>query len=173
LKGAATAAVDQVVSSTTTVSLPGTWSYNGCAIAATTDNMLTTLAANAGTASIETKVDEALAKVGIKAGVATFTFSEDGNFTFACGKVSLPGTWEVKESAVTLNFSKLINIKISGTVKATGTGCELMFDATKFLNLVQKIVTVLGKTSNSTIAALATSVSSISGLELGFKLSKK
>lgn len=172
LKSAATKAVDQIAA-TTEVSLPGTWKYNGCAINATSDNTLANIASAAGAGTVESKVDEALTKVGIKNGVATFTFGEDGNFTFACGKISLPGTYTVENGAVTMNFSKLINIKLAGTVKNTTSGCEILFDATKFLELVKKICSTLGgSSSNTVIAAAQSAISGISGLQLGFKLSK-
>lgn len=173
LKSAASAAADKIVS-TTEVSLPGTWTYNGCAINATSDNTLANIAAAAGTGTVESKVDEALSKVGIKSGVATFKFTEDSNFTFSCGKISLPGTYTVAEGgAITMNFSKLINIKLTGTVKNTTSGCEILFDATKFLELVKKICSVLGGTSsNAVIAAAQSAISGVTGLQLGFKLSK-
>ena len=69
----ATEKVGDVVTGTTAVSsafdIKGTWQYQGVAVGASSDNVLTSLAASAGTGTIEKKCDELLAKAGIKAGL--------------------------------------------------------------------------------------------------------
>ena len=121
-------------SSATNFDIKGTWNYQGVAIGAGSDNVLTSIAASAGTGTIEKKCDELLAKVGIKAGAAKFTFKEDGSFTLNAGKINLPGTWTKEGSKITLNFAKLFTFKLVGTIKTTANGCELLFDSGKFVD---------------------------------------
>ena len=52
----------------TTVSLTGSWTYNGVATAISSDNTLVTLASSAYKTKLETKLNGYLAKVGIKQG---------------------------------------------------------------------------------------------------------
>lgn len=171
----ATEQVGDIVAGTTssTFDIKGTWKYQGVAVGTSSDNVLGTLAANAGTSAIESKCDNVLAKVGIKAGAATLTFAEDGSFTLVSGKISIPGTWTKEDTKLTINIAKLFTLKLVGTVKATSNGCEILFDSQKFLTFVQKVVEVVSKVSNSaSVTALKSAVANVKDLQLGFKLSK-
>ena len=160
-------------SSATHFDIKGTWNYQGVAIGAGSDNVLTSIAASAGTGTIEKKCDELLAKVGIKAGAAKFTFKEDGSFTLNAGKINLPGTWTKEGSKITLNFAKLFTFKLVGTIKTTATGCELLFDSGKFVDFIKKVLEVVNKVANnSTISAVQSALANVNDLKLGFKLSK-
>ncbi len=160
-------------SSATNFDIKGTWNYQGVAIGAGSDNVLTSIAASAGTGTIEKKCDELLAKVGIKAGAAKFTFKEDGSFTLNAGKINLPGTWTKEGSKITLNFAKLFTFKLVGTIKTTATGCELLFDSGKFVDFIKKVLEVVNKVANnSTISAVQSALANVNDLKLGFKLSK-
>lgn len=160
-------------SSATNFDIKGTWNYQGVAIGAGSDNVLTSIAASAGTGTIEKKCDELLAKVGIKAGAAKFTFKEDGSFTLNAGKINLPGTWTKEGSKITLNFAKLFTFKLVGTIKTTASGCELLFDSGKFVDFIKKVLEVVNKVANnSTISAVQSALANVNDLKLGFKLSK-
>ena len=160
-------------SSATNFDIKGTWNYQGVAIGAGSDNVLTSIAASAGTGTIEKKCDELLAKVGIKAGAAKFTFKEDGSFTLNAGKINLPGTWTKEGSKITLNFAKLFTFKLVGTIKTTANGCELLFDSGKFVDFIKKVLEVVNKVANnSTISAVQSALANVNDLKLGFKLSK-
>ncbi len=172
----ATEKVGDVITGTSSASnfdIKGTWNYQGVAIGAGSDNVLTSIAASAGTGTIEKKCDELLAKVGIKAGAAKFTFKEDGSFTLNAGKINLPGTWTKEGSKITLNFAKLFTFKLVGTIKTTATGCELLFDSGKFVDFIKKVLEVVNKVANnSTISAVQSALANVNDLKLGFKLSK-
>jgi uncharacterized protein YkvS len=160
-------------SSATNFDIKGTWNYQGVAIGAGSDNVLTSLAASAGTGTIEKKCDELLAKVGIKAGAAKLSFKEDGSFTLNAGKINLPGTWTKEGNKITINFAKLFTFKLVGTIKTTSTGCELLFDSGKFVDFVKKVLEVVNKVANnSTLSAVQTALANVNDLKLGFKLSK-
>lgn len=160
-------------SSATTFDIKGTWKYQGVAVAASSDNVLTSLAASAGTGTIEKKCDELLAKAGIKPGAASLSFKEDGSFTLNAGKINLPGTWTKEGDKITINFAKLFTFKLVGTIKTNSTGCELLFDADKFVNFIQKVLEVVNKVvNNSTLAAVQSALANVNGVQLGFKLAK-
>lgn len=172
----ATEKVGDVISGTSSAAnfdIKGTWKYQGVAVAASSDNVLTSLAASAGTGSVEKKCDDILAKAGIKAGSATFSFNNDGSFTLNAGKLNIPGTWTKEGDKVTINFAKLFTLKLVGTVKTTGSGCEILFEADKFLGFIQKVLGAVSKVSdNSTLAIVQGTLSNVNGAKLGFKLSK-
>ena len=162
-KGTATAAFD----------IKGTWKYQGVAIGAGSDNVLGNLAASASTGTIEKKADELLAKAGIKPGMATLNFNEDGSFTLLAGKVNLPGTWTKEGNKITINFAKIFTFKLVGTIKTTSDGCELLFDSGKFLDFTKKVLDAVNKAiNNSTLSTVQAAIANVDDLKLGFKLTR-
>lgn len=162
-KGTATSAFD----------IKGSWTYQGVAISAGSDNILANLASSAGSGKIEEKVDNLLSKAGIKAGAATLNFKDDGSFTLLAGKINLPGTWTKEGDKITINLAKLFNLKLVGTIKTTSTGCELLFESGKFLEFTKKVLEVVNKAvNNSTLNTVQSALSNVNDLKLGFKLSK-
>ena len=157
------------------VDLTGTWTYKGVATDLSSSETVANIAAKASASSLEAKADDALAKVGIKAGAAQFKFGNDYKFTIttSTGK-TINGTWSQKDNGVTLKFGKLYNfLQMDGVVKGTASGCEIVFESSKYLTFVQKVMAVIGQiTGNSTISALTSLASSVDGLKLGFKLAK-
>lgn len=173
----ATEKVGDVVTGSTAVSsafdIKGTWKYQGVAVGASSDNVLTSLAASAGTGTIEKKCDELLAKAGIKAGAATLSFNSDGSFTLNAGKINIPGTWTKEGTKLTINFAKLFTFKLVGTVKTTTSGCNILFEADKFVQFVQKVLEAVNKVANNaTLTSIQQTLASVKGVQLGFKLAK-
>ena len=164
-----------VISQNVNVSLPGTWTYSGIASAIETENTLTTLAASAYKENLETKLDGYLKKVGIVPGVATITFNNDNTFAIVSGaKTIASGTYTYDNKAIVMKFGKLYNyLTMEGTVTASTSGAQLLFDANKFLEFAKKAVKVVGaKSSNSTVNTIAGLTEKVSGLKLGFDLKK-
>lgn len=164
-----------VISQAVTVSLPGTWTYNGIASAIQTDNTLTTLAASTYKEKLETKLDGYLKKIGIVPGVATITYNTDNTFTIAAGaKTIASGTYTYEDKVLNMKFGKVYNfLSMTGTVTATTNGSQVLFDAAKFLEFAKKAVKVVGaKSSNSTINTVANLADQVSGLKLGFDMKK-
>lgn len=173
----ATEKVGDVITGTSVASsafdIKGSWKYQGVAIGASSDNVLASLAASTSTSSIEKKCDELLAKAGIKPGAATLKFNDDGSFTLNAGKINLPGTWTKEGSKLTINFAKLFTFKLVGTIKTTSDGCQLLFDADKFLSFIQKVLDAVNKVANSsTLTYVQQAIANVNGLKLGFKLAK-
>lgn len=173
----ATEKVGDVVAGSSAVSsafdIKGNWKYQGVAIGATSDNVLTSVAATAGTGTIEKQCDQLLAKAGIKPGAATLSFNEDGSFLLQSGKLAIPGTWTKEGTKLTINFAKIFTLKLVGTVKQTTNGCNILFDADKFLNFIQKVLESVNKVANNaTLTSLQNTLANVKGLQLGFKLAK-
>ena len=158
------------------VSLRGTYYYGGSAVnmSSSEGGILTELAGTAITSGAEKKVDAILAKFGIKEGVTTFTFNEDDTFTCTVMGVPLSGNYKVGEGekTVTLTFGRVLKyLSMTGTLKSTTGGFEILFPANKMLTFLKKVASVAGKKSSeiSTINSLA---SGYDNFKLGFKLLK-
>lgn len=172
----ATEKVGDVITGTSSAAsfdIKGSWKYQGVAISASSENVLTSLATSAGAGTIEKKCDDLLAKAGIKAGAATLNFKEDGSFTLNAGKINLPGTWTKEGSKLTINFAKLFTFKLVGTIKTNANGCQILFDADKFVGFISKVLEVVNKVANnSTLASVQQMLANADGVQLGFKLAK-
>ena len=71
-----------------------------------------------------------------------------------------------------MKFGKVYNyLSMTGTLSATLSGCQILFDADKFISFLGKTAKILKKKKASTngIGAVAAQVN---GLKLGFDLKK-
>ena len=178
LKGSATQNVAEALLGAVTgqqnVDITGTWIYQGVAVDLVSENLFGTVASKAAMGTVETKLDESLAKVGIKPGVATLTFDKDYKFYFKVGKVSVPGTWTQEDDKITIKFGKALTfLQLDGIIKGSMTGCDVLFEADKFLSFAEKVISIYGNISgNSLVGNLGTVIGNAKGLDAGFKLSK-
>ena len=159
------------------VSLDGTYTYNGVAVSATSSEggILTNIAGSAVTTGIEQKIDEKLAKWGIKPGMMTITFnSADNSFIWNIGKLSLPGTYKIGdgEKTVTLTFGKTMQFfSMTGTLESGLTEAKMLFTANKTANFIKKVVKQLGQ-SSSEVSSIAKLAEGYDNYKIGFKLVK-
>ena len=164
-----------VISQNVNVSLPGTWTYAGVASAIETENTLTTLAAGAYKEKLESKMDGYLKKVGIVPGVATISFNSDNTFTIASStKTVASGTYTYENKVLKMKFGKVYNyLSMTGTVTASTSGAQVLFEAGKFLEFAKKAIKVVGAgKDNSTLSTIAGLSDQVTGLKLGFDMKK-
>ena len=156
-----------------TVDLTGTWTYGGVGAAVKSDNILSTVAGNAAISTIESKADNILAKAGVSAGAATFTFNQDGTFTFKAGRLpAISGTYTQNGNAVTMKFGKALSLlQLDGTVSATANGCKILFNGEKFMSFAQKVIEYAKKiTTSYGVATIGNILSTAKSVDAGFKL---
>ena len=84
-KAANNSTVSDIVEKVTGVNLSkgdikGTWTYTGSAVKLESEDILKTAAAGVAATQVEKKLDEYLAKAGLKTGTFSFTFNEDNTF---------------------------------------------------------------------------------------------
>jgi hypothetical protein len=172
--------ISTITGTTTTVSLPGTWNYSGVAVSFESENALSKVAAAALAKSVQTKVDNYLQKVGIKAGEMTYTFNSDGTFS-AVVKTSLKtfnlnGNYTTKDSGktITLKYGKTLQyLSMTGTLTGTTKGCAMLFKADSFLTFLKRLGSIMGNTSAASAASgISALASSYDGMKIGFEFSK-
>ncbi|MBR6183660.1 protein of unknown function [Bacteroidales bacterium WCE2004] len=168
-------AIGNVLSSVvgSSVDLTGDWTYGGVGAAVKSDNILSTVAGNAAISTIESKADGILAKAGISAGAATFSFNQDGTFSFKAGRLpAIKGTYVQDGSKVSLKFGKVLSfLSLDGTVSATTDGCKVLFNGEKFMSFAQKLVEYAKKISTSQgVATVGNLLSTAKSVDAGFKL---
>ena len=154
--------IEKVVNAVTgnqTIDMTGTWTYSGSAIEFESDNLLQKAGGAAAAAVAEKKLDEQLAKVGIKDGQVSFTFNADSTFTSTVGKRTM--------TVVHLRYFKLLNM--NAKVNCTSTNMDLLFNSDKLLKL---IAFISSKSSSTTLKTISSLADSYDGMMLGFALKK-
>lgn len=164
--------IEKVVNAVTgnqTIDMTGTWTYSGSAIEFESDNLLQKAGGAAAAAVAEKKLDEQLAKVGIKDGQVSFTFNADSTFTSTVGKRSMTGTYsyDATDKVVHLRYFKLLNM--NAKVNCTSTNMDLLFNSDKLLKL---IAFISSKSSSTTLKTISSLADSYDGMMLGFALKK-
>lgn len=164
--------IEKVVNAVTgnqTIDMTGTWTYSGSAIEFESDNLLQKAGGAAAAAVAEKKLDEQLAKVGIKDGQVSFTFNTDSTFTSTVGKRTMTGTYsyDATDKVVHLRYFKLLNM--NAKVNCTSTNMDLLFNSDKLLKL---IAFISSKSSSTTLKTISSLADSYDGMMLGFALKK-
>lgn len=160
---------------TTAVALPGTWTYTGPAVALGGDDVLTNVAGTAASSTVESKVAGYLEKYGLTPGNFTITFNEDLTFSCTLKKVPITGTWKTLNdgNSVQLQFGKALKyLSLTGALKSTSNGCEVLFEGKKFLDFAKKALTYVSK-ADSTLGTVSSLAGNFSSMKIGCKLTKK
>ena len=151
--------------------LVGTWDYVSPAISFKGDNALSNIGGAAASTAVENKLSTYYNKAGLQN--SKLTVNSDHTFTWKLGVANLSGTIEKSgTSDLVFNFSAFgkINIgKINCMATKSGSNVNLTFDASKLLNLAQKISSV---SSNSSFQAVNSLLSNYEDMYIGFKMKK-
>lgn len=151
-------------------SIVGTWVYAEPAIVLKSDNILSNVAAKVAAGKIEDKLAGVLSKYGIKEGMLSITFNEDGTFTENIGKKTIKGKWTVKDSKLNLTFGTLKPKTIPITTQLEGNQLLFVTDASKLLDFVKNISS---KSSNSNIKTITKLMDNVTGMQAGLTMKKK
>lgn len=162
--------VEAVTGQTSTkVDLTGTWSYESSAVEFKSENLLMKAGGMAAATMAESKLNEQLGKVGIRAGQMSFTFNADSTFVSKVGGRTMKGTYSYDSSTkrVQLKFLKLLNMYAK--VNYRPGSMELLFNSDKLL----KLMTFIGSNTNNTaIRSVSSLAKNYDGMMLGFGMKK-
>lgn len=161
-------------STTTEQSIVGEWGYTQPALALKSDNVLAQAGSSLMSGTIEKKLATYYEKVGLKAGSAAISLTEDKQFTLTMGKRTLQGTYEFDDAtkALTLNFTTKTSVKIGkikGEAQLSGGDLKLLFAADKMLKIIKGLSAV---SNNSSIAAISQVADQYDGMSLGMTFAK-
>lgn len=154
--------------------IEGTWEFSGSAVKFTGDNMLMNAASELAVGKVEAQLDEYLQMAGIKDGLFSYVFNEDGSFSTSFKQTKFPGeyTYSKEEKTLELDYGK--NEKLKGIVLKTNVSVganslQLLFNADKLLDFISKITSSVG---DSKFGALASLLGNYDGMQIGFELSR-
>ncbi|MCH5221747.1 MAG: DUF4923 family protein [Muribaculaceae bacterium] len=152
--------------------LVGSWEYTSPAVSFQSDNALKKIGGAGAATALENKLEPYYKQLGFTK--TSLVVEKDHSFVLKMGVLTLKGVVE-KDASGMLEFSFSAFGKVSlGKVKANatkaGSTLNLTFDATKMIQLLTKVSSVL---NNSTLNTLASLLNSYDGVYMGFKLKKK
>ena len=152
------------------VEIPGTWSYVKAAVEFESANALTAAGGTVAAETVEAKIEPMLAKIGIKEGLFSFTFGEDGTFSTKLAGKEVKGKWAYDKEAESVSLSiKEGGKAISTRMVVNEQNINILFKADALLELLK---TISSKSSNATIAAIGAVVKSYDGMNIGFECKK-
>lgn len=153
------------------VDIPGTWTYVKAAVEFESANALTAAGGTVAAETVEAKIEPYLAKIGIKEGLFSFTFGEDGTFSTKLGSKEVKGRWAYNKEAETVSLSLKDGGKSFTTRMVVNVdNINILFKADSLLELLKSIS---NSSSNTTIAAIGAVVKSYDGMNIGFECKKK
>lgn len=176
--GNAIGAISNVIYSftgnTQAVDITGTWKYTGSAIALSSDNVLANVAGTAASTTAQNKVDSYLQMIGLTPGSMTFTFNEDLTFVIYVRNVPISGTWKTLDDGnnIQLQFGKTLKyFSITGAMKKTATGCQILFEGSKYLKFIKTLLNFASSQSTA-IGAVSGLAGNYSGMKIGWSLAR-
>jgi hypothetical protein len=176
-KAANSSTVSDIVEKATGVDISkgdikGTWNYTGTAVKFESSDLAKSAAAGVAATQVEKKMDEYLAKAGLKSGTFSFTFNEDNTFSTTVKGKSFGGTYTLSEDGKTLNLKygkTLQSTGITATASINASTFELLFKADKLLDLIGKLTAA---TENTTLKTIGTLAGQYEGMKIGLELQK-
>lgn len=157
-------------SSNITVSdMEGEWTATGPAVCFQGEGFLQKAGGVAAASAIETKLQPYYDKYGLNN--ATMSIKSDGTFTLNCKAIKLNGTITPATGAESgvFNFNFTIgNMKLASVttyVQKTSSSMDVMFDATKLMNLLSAVAKYSGISTLQTVTSI---LDSYDGLCVGF-----
>lgn len=175
LKGAATSLLSQT--GITTSSITGKWTYTTPGVKMSTKSeegtpSLTSMLKNAGGSAassvVESKLGEYLTKIGIKEGLISMEFNEDGTFVMPVKGKNVNGKYTYDESTKALKLT-IVGLNINGTAEVTASTLKMLFSVEKFTSLISTLAT---SCSSSSLATIASFLKQYEDIEAGLAFKK-
>lgn len=151
--------------------LEGHWRYTSPAVSFKSDNALQNIGGAAAATALEGELEPHYRRLGFNR--TSLEVDADHNFTLKLGLVQLKGKVEKDENdRLVFNFSAFgrVNLgKVTANATKAGNTLNLTFDATRLINILNKVA---GAVNNTALSTLSTLLNSYDGLYMGFKLKK-
>lgn len=152
--------------------LEGTWSYVSPAVSFQSDNALQNIGGAAAATALESELEPHYRRLGFNR--TSLVVDADHNFTLKLGLVQLKGKVEKDEADhLVFNFNAFGRVNLGkATANATKAGdtLNLTFDASRLINILNKVA---GAVNNTALSSLSTLLNSYDGVYMGFKLNKR
>lgn len=158
---------DTALGKLTPQKLSGTWGYMSTKCIFKSDNVVKKVGSEVMAAPLEKKLNDILAKVGMKEGSYSLTFNEDGTFRSELSGHPLSGKYELDEANKTVTLLYLGGLlKTTMEVSLVNRRLSLVYEADKLLLLLETISSKSGARLTKGAGAL---LGSYDGMKLGLE----
>lgn len=164
--------------------LEGTWSYDGVACVLESEDALSNIGGAVVTETIETKLNEKLATVGISQGNCSFTFVNDGTCIINVNGHDLKGKYELDAEEKVIVFTFVYDtLPLKTYVSYEVKNLNIVFKADRLLAFMKNVASYFSNAATGeqkgqlqsimqTIGAAGTLLQNYDGLMLGAKLTR-
>ena len=164
--------------------LEGTWSYDGVACVLESENALSNIGGSVVTGTLENKIDEKLAMIGVSKGNCSFTFAKDGTCVINVSGFNINGKYELDANEKVIVFTFMYDqLPIRTYVSYEIQSLNIVFKADRLLSFIKNVASKLSQGSNGgqngqlqaamqAVGAMGTLLQNYDGMMLGAKLSK-
>ena len=164
--------------------LEGTWNYEGVACILESENALSNIGGTVVTSTIESKLDEKLAKIGVTPGKCSFTFVGDGTCTINVNGRDLNGKYELNAEEKMIVFTFVYDkLPLKTYVSYEIQNLNIVFKADRLLAFIKNVASYfsngatgeqLGQLQSvmQTVGTIGSLLENYDGMMLGAKLSR-
>ena len=165
--------------------LEGTWDYEGVACVLESEEALSNIGGTLVTGTLETKIDEKLALIGVSKGNCSFTFAKDSTCIIRVGGYNLNGKYRLNVEDKVIDFTFMYDkLPLKTYVSYEIQSVDIVFKADRLLSFIKNVASYF---SNSGVAggqqgqlqaamqavgAMGTLLQNYDSMMLGAKLSK-
>lgn len=165
--------------------LEGTWDYEGVACVLESEEALSNIGGTLVTGTLEAKIDEKLALIGVSKGNCSFTFAKDSTCVIRVGGYNLNGKYRLNVEDKVIDFTFMYDkLPLKTYVSYEIQSVDIVFKADRLLSFIKNVASYFSnsgaaggqsgqlQTAMQAVGAMGTLLQNYDSMMLGAKLSK-
>lgn len=165
--------------------LEGTWDYEGVACVLESEEALSNIGGTLVTATLEEKLDEKLALIGVSKGNCSFTFSKDSTCVINVGGYNLNGKYRLNVEEKVIDFTFMYDkLPLKTYVSYEIQSIDIVFKADRLLSFIKNVASYISNNGAAggqqgqlqaaiqAVGAMGELLENYDSMMLGAKLSK-
>ena len=165
--------------------LEGTWDYEGVACVLESEEALSNIGGTLVTGTLETKIDEKLALIGVSKGNCSFTFAKDSTCVIRVGGYNLNGKYRLNVEDKVIDFTFMYDkLPLKTYVSYEIQSVDIVFKADRLLSFIKNVASYVSnngaaggqqgqlQAAMQAVGAMGKLLENYDGMMLGAKLSK-
>ena len=165
--------------------LEGTWNYEGVACVLESEEALSNIGGTLVTATLEEKLDEKLALIGVSKGNCSFTFSKDSTCVINVGGYNLNGKYRLNVEEKVIDFTFMYDkLPLKTYVSYEIQSIDIVFKADRLLSFIKNVASYISNNGAAggqqgqlqaaiqAVGAMGKLLENYDSMMLGAKLSK-
>lgn len=165
--------------------LEGTWDYEGVACVLESEEALSNIGGTLVTGTLETKIDEKLALIGVSKGNCSFTFAKDSTCVIRVGGYNLNGKYRLNVEDKVIDFTFMYDkLPLKTYVSYEIQSVDIVFKADRLLSFIKNVASYVSnngaaggqqgqlQAAMQAVGAMGKLLENYDSMMLGAKLSK-